>query len=71
MKPLDVVEGISDLPWHKDCSLGRHSYRCCSMTVGISVTGADAATGQLRVVAGSHRALDAAGVRARGPRPPR
>jgi hypothetical protein len=57
VKPLDVVQGISDLPWHKDCSLGRHSYRCCSMTVGISVTGADAASGQLRVVAGSHRAL--------------
>jgi hypothetical protein len=57
VKPLDVVEGISDLPWHKDCSLGRHSYRCCSLTVGVSVTGADAATGQLKVVAGSHRAL--------------
>jgi hypothetical protein len=57
VKPLDVVEGISDLPWHKDCSLGRHSYRCCSMTIGISVTGADASSGQLRVVAGSHRAL--------------
>ncbi|HJR26731.1 MAG TPA: phytanoyl-CoA dioxygenase family protein [Acidimicrobiales bacterium] len=57
VKPLDVVAGISDLPWHKDCSLGRHSYRCCSMTVGISVTGADASSGQLRVVAGSHRAL--------------
>ena len=27
------------------------------MTVGISVTGADATSGQLRVVAGSHRAL--------------
>jgi hypothetical protein len=57
VKPLDVVEGISDLPWHKDCSLGRHSYRCCSLTVGISVTGADASSGQLRVIAGSHRAL--------------
>jgi hypothetical protein len=56
-KPFDVVEGISDLPWHKDCALGRHSYDCCSMTVGISVTGADAVSGQLRVVAGSHRAL--------------
>lgn len=56
-KPFDVVEGISDLPWHKDCALGRHSYDCCSMTVGISVSGADAESGQLRVVAGSHRAL--------------
>jgi ectoine hydroxylase-related dioxygenase (phytanoyl-CoA dioxygenase family) len=57
VKPLGIVEGISDLPWHKDCSLGRHSYRCCSLTVGISVTGADESSGQLRVVAGSHRAL--------------
>jgi hypothetical protein len=56
-KPFDVVEGISDLPWHKDCALGRHSYDCSSMTVGISVSGADAVSGQLRVVAGSHRAL--------------
>ena len=56
-KPIGVVEGISDLPWHKDCSLGRHSYRCCSLTVGISVTAADESSGQLAVVAGSHRAL--------------
>jgi hypothetical protein len=57
IKPIGIVDGISDLPWHKDCSLGRHSYRCCGITVGISVTGADASSGQLRVVAGSHRAL--------------
>ena len=56
-KPIGVVKGISDVPWHKDCSLGRHSYECCTLTVGISVTGADAASGQLRVVPGSHRAL--------------
>ena len=57
VKPLGVVEGISDVPWHKDCSLGRHSYECCSLTAGISVTGADASSGQLRVVAGSNRVL--------------
>ncbi|MGH9274549.1 MAG: phytanoyl-CoA dioxygenase family protein [Acidimicrobiales bacterium] len=57
VKPIGVVEGISDVPWHKDCSLGRHSYRCCSLTIGISVTGADETCGQLRVVAGSHRAV--------------
>lgn len=56
-KPLGVREGISDIPWHKDCSLGRHSFDCCSLTIGVSVTGADAGSGQLRVVAGSHRAL--------------
>jgi len=57
VKPLGVVQGISDLPWHKDCSLGRHSFDCCSLTVGVSVTGADADSGQLRVIAGSHRVL--------------
>ena len=57
VKPIGVVKGISDLPWHKDCSLGRHSSRCCSLTVGISVSGADERSGQLGVVAGSHRAL--------------
>jgi hypothetical protein len=57
VKPIGVVKGISDVPWHKDCSLGRHSYECCSLTVGISVTGADAESGQLRVVPGTHRAL--------------
>jgi hypothetical protein len=56
-KPIGVVQGISDVPWHKDCSLGRHSYECCSLTVGVSVTGAGPGSGQLRVIAGSHRAL--------------
>jgi len=62
-KPLDVVAGVSDIPWHKDCSLGRHSYECCGVTVGISVTGADQVSGQLRVLAGTHRALVWAGMR--------
>lgn len=56
-KPIGVVQGISDVPWHKDCSLGRHSFECCGLTVGISVTGASAESGQLRVVPGTHRAL--------------
>lgn len=56
-KPIGIVEGISDLMWHKDCSLGMHSYRCSGLTVGISVTAADAESGQLAVVPGSHRAL--------------
>ena len=43
------------MPWHKDCSLGRHSYECCSLTVGVSVTGAGPGSGQLHAIAGSHR----------------
>ena len=56
-KPIGVAHGISDVPWHKDCSLGRHSYNCCSLTVGVSVSGSGPTSGQLRVIAGSHRAL--------------
>jgi hypothetical protein len=56
IKPLGVVKGISDVPWHRDCSFGRHTYGCASTTVGVSVTAGGEGTGQLRVVAGSHRA---------------
>lgn len=56
VKPLGVVQGISDIPWHRDCSLGRHSRMCSNVTVGVSVTDGGADRGQLRVVAGSHRA---------------
>ena len=57
VKPLAITAGISDVPWHRDCNLGRHSYGCCSTTVGISVTDGGEGRGQLRVVAGSHRSL--------------
>ena len=40
LKKTGVVEGISDVSWHKDCAMGGHSRRCCGLTVGISVTGA-------------------------------
>ncbi len=56
VKPLGIVRGLSDLPWHKDCGQGHHSYVCSGMTVGISVTGADVDSGALGVIAGSHRA---------------
>jgi len=56
VKPLGIVKGLSDLPWHKDCGQGQHSYMCNSMTCGISVTGADRVSGALGVIPGSHRA---------------
>jgi hypothetical protein len=57
VKPLGVVKGISDVPWHRDCNFGRHSYQCAGTIVGVSVTAGDADSGQLRAVAGSHRVL--------------
>jgi hypothetical protein len=56
IKPLGIARGLSDLPWHKDCGQGHHSYMCNGMTVGISVTGADRDSGALGVIPGSHRA---------------
>jgi len=56
VKPLGIVRGLSDLPWHKDCGQGKHSYECNSLTCGISVTGADRVSGALGVIPGSHRA---------------
>ena len=56
VKKVGVVEGISDVSWHKDCAMGGHSRHCCGLTVGISVTGAGRENGELGVVAGSHRA---------------
>jgi hypothetical protein len=55
-KRVGVVEGISDVSWHKDCTPGGHSRQCCRLVVGISVTGAGRESGELGVVAGSHRA---------------
>jgi len=55
-KKVGVVEGISDVSWHKDCAMGGHSRRCCGLTTGISVTGGGPENGELGAVAGSHRA---------------
>ncbi|GJM38717.1 MAG: hypothetical protein DHS20C19_20840 [Acidimicrobiales bacterium] len=65
VKPLGIVKGLSDLPWHKDCGQGRHSYACSGMTCGISVTGADRVSGALGVIPGSHRANTIATMRDR------
>lgn len=56
VKPLGITRGLSDLPWHKDCGQGKHSYQCSGLTCGISVTGADRTSGALGVIPGSHRA---------------
>jgi hypothetical protein len=56
VKPLGIMRGLSDLPWHKDCGQGGHSFGCSGLTCGISVTGADRVSGALGVIPGSHRA---------------
>ena len=55
IKPIGVVSGLSDVPWHRDCSLGSHPFKCSGVVAGISVTEGTIETGLLRAVAGSHR----------------
>lgn len=54
IKNAEVVSGLSDLPWHRDCGMGGHSVLCPSLLVGIQLDVADAANGQLVFLAGSH-----------------
>jgi hypothetical protein len=55
VKRVDSVEGLSCLPWHKDCGRGGHSLFCSGLTVGICLTPIDKAHGGLDFYAGSHR----------------
>jgi hypothetical protein len=55
VKRVDSVEGLSCLPWHKDCERGGHSMFCSGLTVGFCLTPVDEAHGGLDVIAGSHR----------------
>jgi hypothetical protein len=55
VKPVGIVQGASDVTFHRDCHLGRHPYGCSGTTIGISVTSGTPENGRLRVAAGSHR----------------
>lgn len=51
-----VEEGLSDLPWHRDCGMGGHALMCPTLITSVFLTPANAETGQLRFLPGSHRA---------------
>jgi ectoine hydroxylase-related dioxygenase (phytanoyl-CoA dioxygenase family) len=55
IKNPDVVEGLSDLPWHRDCGLGGHPLLCPAINIGLQLDAATAASGRLHVVPGSQR----------------
>jgi ectoine hydroxylase-related dioxygenase (phytanoyl-CoA dioxygenase family) len=55
IKNSDVVQGLSDLPWHRDCGMGGHPTLCPSVGIGIQLDRADADNGQIWYLAGSHR----------------
>jgi hypothetical protein len=55
IKPVGVASGLTEFPWHRDCSLGGHAYDCAAYAVGLPLTPTGGDAGYLRVVAGSHR----------------
>jgi ectoine hydroxylase-related dioxygenase (phytanoyl-CoA dioxygenase family) len=55
IKNPDVVDGLSDLPWHRDCGLGGHPITCPTINIGLQLDAATAESGRLHVVPGSWR----------------
>jgi hypothetical protein len=49
-----IREGLSDLPWHRDCGMGGHALMCPVLIVSTYLTPANAETGELRFLPGSH-----------------
>jgi hypothetical protein len=55
IKNAGVVKGQGDLGWHVDDGLGGHPVMCPLIQLGIQLDPANAANGQLKLLAGSHR----------------
>jgi hypothetical protein len=55
IKVPGATKGLVDLPWHRDCGMGGHPVKCPMLNIGIQLDAATAATGQLLMIAGSHR----------------
>ncbi len=55
IKNANVTDGLSDLPWHRDCGLGGHPFTCPAINLGIQLDAATAETGRLHFVPGSWR----------------
>ena len=56
LKNPDMVEGLGDIPWHRDCGLGGHAVMCPTLIVSVYLTHATPDTGDLRMLPGSREA---------------
>lgn len=52
-KTPQVVEGLADLPWHRDCGMGGHAAKCPSYVMTICLTDGSPAAGELKFLPGS------------------
>jgi hypothetical protein len=48
-----MTEGLSDIPWHRDCGMGGHSVMCPVLIASVYLTPANPDTGDLRFLPGS------------------
>ena len=55
-KTPGIREGLSDLPWHRDCGMGGHAIMCPVLIASVFLTPATPETGELRFLPGSWRA---------------
>ena len=52
-KHPDMTEGLSDIPWHRDCGMGGHAVLCPVLIVSTYLTPANRDTGELEFLPGS------------------
>ena len=50
-----MTEGLSDLPWHRDCGMGGHATMCPTFIFSIYLYDATVESGPLQFLPGSHR----------------
>jgi hypothetical protein len=55
-KRPQMVEGLGDLPWHRDCGMGGHAVLCPTLVLSLYLVEATPETGELVMLPGSHRA---------------
>ena len=56
IKNPEMTEGLSDLPWHRDCGMGGHASMCPVLIFSIYLAPSRPDTGELRMLPGSHEA---------------
>ena len=65
IKVPEVVEGLADLPWHRDCGMGGHPLICPGLNIGIQLDEANERSGQLIFLPSSNQFSGGADVAAR------
>jgi len=56
IKNPSMVEGLSDIPWHRDCGMGGHACMCPVLIFSIYLRESRPESGELRMLPGSHTA---------------